>query len=35
VTRPFGERALLELAHAIEGATGLADRLPPLAQSTL
>ena len=31
VTRPFGERALLEAAHALESLTGLASRLPPLA----
>ena len=32
VTRPFGERALLEVAHALELRTGLAARLPPLAE---
>ncbi len=31
VTRPFGERALLEVAHALEVRTGLAARIPPLA----
>jgi amidase len=31
VTRPFGERALLEVAHALELCTGLAERVPPLA----
>jgi len=31
VTRPFGERALLEVAHALEACTGLGDRLPPPA----
>ena len=31
VTRPFGERALLEVAHALELRTGLAARMPPLA----
>ena len=31
VARPFGERALLELAHALELRTGLAGRIPPLA----
>ena len=31
VARPFGERALLEVAHALEMRTGLAERLPPLA----
>jgi amidase len=31
VTRPFGERALLEVAHAIERRTGLGERLPPVA----
>jgi amidase len=31
VTRPFGERALLEVAHALELRTGLAGRIPPLA----
>ena len=31
VTRPFGERALLEVAHALESHTGLASRIPPLA----
>ena len=31
VTRPFGERALLEVAHALEACTGLAGRMPPLA----
>ncbi len=31
VTRPFGERALLEVAHALEERTGLARRMPPLA----
>jgi amidase len=31
VTRPFGERALLEVAHALELRTGLAERLPPPA----
>ena len=31
VTRPFGERALLEVAHALEERTGLAARMPPLA----
>ena len=30
VTRPFGERALLEVAHALELHTGLAGRVPPL-----
>ncbi len=32
VARPFGERALLEAAHAIEVQTGLAARMPPLAE---
>jgi amidase len=32
VARPFGERALLEAAHALELQTGLAGRLPPLAE---
>ena len=31
VTRPFGERALLEVAHALESRTGLAARLPAVA----
>ena len=31
VTRPFGERALLEVAHALELSAGLATRIPPLA----
>jgi amidase len=31
VTRPFGERALLEVAHALESHSGLAGRVPPLA----
>jgi amidase len=31
VARPFGERALLEVAHAIELRTGLGKRLPPVA----
>ena len=31
VTRPFGERALLEVAHALELHTGFAGRIPPLA----
>ena len=31
VARPFGERALLEVAHALELRSGLGDRLPPLA----
>ena len=31
VARPFGERALLELARAFELRSGLGDRLPPLA----
>ena len=31
VTRPFGERALLEVAYALELRTGLAARIPPLA----
>jgi amidase len=31
VTRPFGERALLEVAHALELRTGLSARIPPLA----
>jgi Asp-tRNA(Asn)/Glu-tRNA(Gln) amidotransferase A subunit family amidase len=31
VTRPFGERALLEVAHALEERSGLAERIPPLA----
>jgi len=31
VARPFGERSLLEVAHALEARTGLAGRLPPLA----
>jgi amidase len=31
VTRPFGERALLEVAHALEQRAGLGDRLPPVA----
>ena len=31
VARPFGERALLELAQALELRSGLGDRLPPLA----
>jgi amidase len=32
VARPFGERALLEAAHALELQTGLAARMPPLAE---
>jgi amidase len=32
VTRPFGERALIEVAHALELRSGLGDRLPPLAR---
>ena len=35
VTRPFGERALLEVAHALESRTGLAARIPPLAARSL
>ena len=31
VARPFRERALLEVAHALESRTGLAERLPPPA----
>jgi amidase len=31
VARPFGERALLEAAHALELRSGLGGRLPPLA----
>ena len=31
VARPFGERALLEVAHALERAPASAERLPPLA----
>jgi amidase len=31
VTRPFGERALLEVAHELEQRTGLGERMPPLA----
>jgi amidase len=31
VTRPFGERALLEVAHALEQRSGLGGRLPPVA----
>jgi amidase len=31
VTRPFGERALIEVAHALELIAGLGERLPPLA----
>ena len=31
VARPFGERALLDAAHALESQTGLADRMPPVA----
>jgi amidase len=31
VARPFGERALLEVAHALEARTGLAGRMPQLA----
>jgi amidase len=31
VARPFAERALLEVAHALELHTGLAERIPPLA----
>jgi amidase len=31
VARPFGERALLEAAHALEARSGLRDRVPPLA----
>ncbi len=31
VARPFGERALLEVAHALEARTGLAGQMPPLA----
>jgi amidase len=31
VTRPFGERALLEVAHALEQRSGLGSRLPPVA----
>ena len=29
VARPFAELALLELAHALEGALGVVDTLPP------
>jgi amidase len=32
VTRPFGERALLEVAYALELRTGLTGRIPPLAR---
>ena len=35
VTRPFGERALLEVAHALELHTGLAGRIPPLASDVI
>ena len=31
VARPFGERALLEVAHALETRTGLAGPMPPPA----
>jgi amidase len=31
VARPFGERSLLEVAHALGERTGLAARVPPLA----
>ncbi len=31
VARPFGERALLEVAHALETLTGLAGQMPPPA----
>jgi amidase len=31
VTRPFGERALLDAAHAIDLSTGLGGRIPPAA----
>ncbi len=31
VTRPFHERALLEVAHALEAHTAFAERLPPAA----
>jgi amidase len=31
VARPFAERSLLELAHAIEASVGIADRLPHVA----
>ena len=31
VARPYGERALLEVAHALELQTGLAGQVPPLA----
>jgi amidase len=31
VARPFGERSLLEVAHALELSTGFAGRMPPLA----
>jgi amidase len=32
VARPFAERALLEVAHALELRTGSAERIPPLAR---
>ena len=31
VARPFGERVLLEVAHALETLTGLAGQMPPPA----
>ena len=31
VGRPFAELALLELAHALEGAVGVIETLPPAA----
>ncbi len=34
VAAPFGERALLEVAHALELRSGLAQRIPPLAADT-
>jgi amidase len=30
VARPFGERALLEAAHAIDGLTGYSRLVPPV-----
>jgi hypothetical protein len=31
VARPFAERSLLELAHAVDAQTGYSRRVPPLA----
>jgi hypothetical protein len=31
VARPFAERALLEVAHAVDGLTGFSRLMPPAA----